>query len=155
MPQVKVTLTVDIPEGAAAVFETLEPEPLQLDGADLNDTAVRWMEEHTPAPQQPLQRELLERLRSEFGLVGSPPSTGGRPYLNFHSDSRYGTSRVGALVLKTSRLYAVLDPALRADFPGAEPAEGRYLTLYVRERDDIELAVSLIRRALEVRGWTG
>jgi hypothetical protein len=112
------------------------------------------MERHAPARQHGLLNELLARLRDEFDLAGSPPSTGSRPYLNFYPEPRYGTSRVGALVLGSSRFYATLAADLAPEFPGSEPAEGRYLTCYIRGTDDIELAVSMMHRALRDRGWT-
>ena len=153
MPQIDITLTINIPEGATVALETRAPDALEEDG-DSRHAALAWMEEHTPAPQQRLHRQLLERLHEEFGLVGSRPSTGSRPYLNFYPESRYGDSRIGALVLTSGRFYAVLNPALASEFPGAEPAESRYLTCYIRQDQDVDLAVSLMRRAMTERGWT-
>jgi hypothetical protein len=153
MPEVTISLTIRIPDGATLTVNTDRAEPLGTDDADEQDAALGWMEEHAPAPQQRLLRELLDRLRSDFDLVGSRPSTGSRPYLNFYPGTRYGTSRVGAVVLTSGRFYAVLDPSLAPDFPGSEPAEGKYLTCYIRADGDIDLAASLMQRALEQRGW--
>lgn len=146
-------LKINIPEGATVDLEARTPDPLEED-ADSRHAALAWMEEHTPAPQQRLHRQLLDRLHEEFGLAGSRPSTGSRPYLNFYPESRYGDSRIGALVLTSGRFYAVLSPGLASEFPGAEPAEGRYLTCYIRTEQDVDVAVSLMRRAMTERGWS-
>jgi hypothetical protein len=154
MRQVKITFTVDMPDDAIAVVETPDAEILQVAGADNEyDAALRWMEGHAPASHQAIQHELLDRLHSELGIAGSPPASGDRPYLNFYADPRFGTSRVGALAHRTSRVYAAIDPMRVEDFPNTEPAEGRYLTLYVRDPEDIDSAVSLIQAALNARGW--
>lgn len=154
MPEVTITLTIQIPEGAAVRVVTDEVAVPTLDeDRGARRDAIEWMEASTPAPQQGLIRLLMERLDDEFGLVGSKPSTGSRPYLNFYPEARYGSSRVGAITLTTGRFYAVLDPALATEFPEAEPAEGKYLTCYLREEKDVELATMLMRRALAERGW--
>ncbi len=159
MPQ--ITITIQIPEGATiAVRNEGDELTNRVDaserGREHDDgftSALEWAEKHTPASQQRVHRDLLERLQSEFDLVGSRPSTGSRPYLNFYPEARYGTGRVGGLTLKTSRFYAVLNPDLVDQFPGTEAAEGRYLTCYISEPERIDLAVSLIRHALRERGW--
>ena len=153
MPEVTVSLTIRLPEGATVSTDTEQADLLPSDDGHEQTSAFGWMEQHAPAAQQPLLREILERLRDEFDLVGSRPSTGSRPYLNFYPEPRYGTSRVGALALKRSRFYAVLDPRLAEEYPGSEPAEGKYVTCYLRAPEDLELAVSLMHRALSERGW--
>lgn len=154
MPEVTITLTIDIPDGATVAVRTQTPDAHDSDDGDSRQAAMQWMEQHTPAPQQRTQRQLLERLYEEFGLVGTRPSTGSRPYLNFYPESRYGDSRIGALTLSSGRFYAVLDPNLASEFPDAEPAEGRYLTCYLRDDFAVDLAVDLMRRALIERGWS-
>ncbi len=153
MAEVKITLTISIPDEATVEVEAQTPDSLDRDNGDNRQVALRWMEKHAPAPQQRLHRQLLERLHEEFGLIGSRPSTGSRPYLNFYPKSRYGDSRVGAVILTSGRFYAVLDPQLVTEFPGSEPAEGRYLTCYIRQDQDVDLAVALMRRAMSGRGW--
>ncbi len=154
MPEMTITLTINIPDGATVAVHTQAPDALGPDDGDSRQGAFRWMEEHAPAAQQRTQRQLLERLHEEFGLVGTRPSTGSRPYLNFYPASRYGDARIGALTLSSGRFYAVLNPALASEFPGSEPAEGRYLTCYLRDDYAVDLAVNLMRRALIERGWT-
>lgn len=154
MQEVTITLTIQIPDGASVAVQTQAPEDLDPDDADSRQGALRWMEQHTPARQQRTHRQLLERLNEEFGLVGTRPSTGSRPYLNFYPESRYGDARIGALTLSSGRFYAVLNPDLADEFSGAEPAEGRYLTCYLRDDYAVDLAVDLMRRALIERGWS-
>ena len=153
MPEVTITLTINVPDGSAVAVQTNTPEALDPDDGDSRQGAQRWMEQHTPAAQQGLQRQLLDRLHEEFGLVGSRPGTGSRPYLNFYPESRYGDSRIGALTLNSGRFYAVLNPDLVSEFPGAEAAEGRYLTCYIRSDASVDLAINLMRRALVERDW--
>lgn len=154
MPEVTITLTINLPDGATLAVESNATEALDADDGDSRQGALRWMEHHTPAAQQRLQRELLDRLHTEFGLIGSRPGTGTRPYLNFYPESRYGDARIGALTLNSGRFYATMNPELAAEFPGSEPAEGRYVTCYIRNGAAVDLAVQLMRRALTERGWT-
>ena len=153
MPEITITLKITVPDGATVEVSTDTQTAQAQSEAGGPDPAAAWMEEHAPAPQQRLQRQLLERLREKFGLVGTPPATGSRPYLNFYPGAPFGSSRVAALTLTTGRFYATLDPALVAEFPGTEAAEGKYLTVYLRQDSNIDLAVALVERALRQRGW--
>lgn len=153
MPEVTITLTINLPEGASITVKTDANESLDPDDGSGHQSALQWMEQHTPAAQQGQQRSLLDRLHDEFGLVGSRPATGERPYLNFYPAPRYGDARIGALTLTSGRFYATMNPDLTAEFPGSEPAEGRYVTCYVRDGAAVDLAVQLMRRALTERGW--
>lgn len=153
MPEVTITLTINLPEGATVSVESTATEALEPDDGDSRQAALRWMEQHTPAAQQRLQRTLLDRLHAEFGLIGSRPATGARPYLNFYPETRYGDARIGALTLNSGRFYATMKPEFAAEFPGSEPAEGRYVTCYIRDEAAVDLAVQLMRRALTERGW--
>ena len=57
------------------------------------------------------------------------------------------------ITLNSGRFYATMNPELAAEFPGSEPAEGRYVTCCVRDDAAVGLAVQLMRRALSERGW--
>lgn len=62
--------------------------------------------------------EHVKRLNERFGIVGSPPRSGRRPYPNFYADG--DRRRVGGVTLNTRnspRFYAVLDPSLASTFP--------------------------------------
>lgn len=155
MPEVTITLAITVPDGSTVSVDTHSVEATLESEVGGYEGGVRWMEDHAPVQRHVLQRRLLERLHERFGLVGSRPSTGSRPYLNFYAEARYGDGRIGALTLNTSRFYAVLDPSYAAEFPGSEPAEGRYLTCYISDESSIDLAIELVRGALASRGWSG
>ena len=40
------------------------------------------------------------------------------------------------------------------ELPKAEVAEDKYLTVYVRSENDLDVAMRLMRCAMEDRGWT-
>ncbi len=52
----------------------------------------------------------------EFAFIVAKLETGQRAYLNFNADPRFGSNRVGALYLPTSRFIVALDPALADEY---------------------------------------
>ncbi len=159
MATTTITITIEHPDNTTVSVSgpPEAPGPAET-AASGSDPARDLITAHAAPRDESLQQALLERLEVEFELVPRPPRTGDRPYLNLYPPVKYGSSRVGNIAVRSSRFYAVcdvkkLDEHLRA-VPEAEIAENKYLTVYLRSNADLDVAMRLMRCAMEDRGWT-
>lgn len=159
MATTTITITIEHPDNTTvSVAGQPETSGTDIATASGSDPARDLISAHAAPRDESLQQELLERLEVEFELVPRPPRTGDRPYLNLYPPAKYGSSRVGNIAIRSSRFYAVcdvkrLEEHLR-EVPEAEIAENKYLTVYLRSDADIDVAMRLMRCAMEDRGWT-
>jgi hypothetical protein len=163
VPEYKITVVLTVPEGTDANFEIEEvvrsspAATTQQASDDLPEVAVRMIQDNAPATEARFQRQFVDRCAETFGLIvrtAKPPST--RTYLSLVPPKRYGgVARVGAVETRSSRAYAACDLAHADEFPGAEAAEGKWVTIYLRSDSDVDTAVALVRFAMQERGWSG
>lgn len=159
MATTTITITIEHPDNTTVSVSGPPEAPGPAETAASETGPARdLIAAHAVPRDESLQQELLERLEVEFELVPRRPRTGDRPYLNLYPPAKYGASRVGNIAIRSSRFYAVcdvkrLEEHLR-EIPEAEIAEDKYLTVYLRSDADIDVAMRLMRCAMEDRGWT-